>query len=166
VQITTSSGHYWSRNAYELANSSGWIGLETQSRFVERLSEFKAPAYAVRAELKPRDSAVDPDRLCASAVRDVPVFLVGGMGASAPPASVTLLVNSKRSRASAELKSPDGRAGSTARCQRIHDISTRAYDSRCDLSLPQPAKGRYPITITLAEPGEEPEVQTVVLLVP
>lgn len=165
VQVTTSGGQYWSRNAYRLLDASGWTALETGSRHVAALESVREPAFAIRAELRKAAAGDDPDAACARAGREPPTFLLTGLG-SASPSPIWVLLNSKKTPAKVQLSSPDGSARSEGSCERLRDIATRAYDTRCRVTLPGSGAGRYGLTVALTEPGEDPDVQRAWLLVP
>jgi hypothetical protein len=167
VQITTSAGHYWSRNAYRLAPSAGWTGLQTDSRHVNVLDAIRDPAFAVRAELRAGKPGDDPDEVCARANRGTPVLVVAGIGqGESPPADLTVMLNSKMTPARVELSGQQGAGRSVGRCERLRDVAIRAYDTRCRIALPPAAAGRHELLVTLTEPGEEPEVHRLQLLLP
>jgi len=165
VEVTTSGGQYWSRNAYRLLDLSGWTSLETGSRHVSALESVREPAFAMRAELRKATVSDDPDQVCARANREPPVFLLAGVGDSTP-SPVWIMLNAKKTPAKVEIATPAGDARSVGRCERLRDISTRAYDTRCKVTLPGSAAGRYAIQVMLTEPGEESDVHRAWLLVP
>jgi hypothetical protein len=161
VEVITSSGRYWSRNPYDLGPGLGWAPLETNSSYARELERFKAPAFAVRAELRKKSPAVDG---CGQPVEPRPVLLIAGLGSPANwPVPVTVLVNSKGTSVSAKLAGQDS---APQRCRRIDDVLARAYDVACDLSLPGPGKGRLGLELSFADPGGPPDVHQVVILVP
>jgi hypothetical protein len=165
VEVTTSGGQYWSRNAYRLVDLSGWTSLETGSRHVSALESVREPAFAMRAELRKAGQSEDPDQVCARANREPPVFLLAGVGNSTP-SPVWIMLNAKKTPAKVEIATPAGDARSLGTCERLRDIATRAYDTRCKVTLPGSGAGRYAIRVTLTEPGEDADVQRAWLLVP
>jgi hypothetical protein len=167
VQVTTSAGHYWSRNAYRLTAAAGWAGLQTQSRYVSALEAVRDPTFAVRAELRKAGAGDDPDEVCTRALRQPPTLLVAGLGAGANrPSPVVVMLNSKGTPARVEVAGPGGAARNAGKCERLRDIATRAYDTRCEVALPMAGPGKYTLLVTLSEPGEDADLQRVYLLLP
>jgi hypothetical protein len=81
------------------------------------------------------------------------------------PAEITVLINSKRLRGSAELRVPGTKKPvARSQCHRITDVSTRTYDARCDLDVWELDAARYDLVVTLSEPGETPEETMVPLI--
>lgn len=169
VHVTTSAGNYWSRNVYNLGTGARWALLETQSRHVSQLESVHVPAFAVRAELRRTVQGGDPEDACGSATPGTPTLLVAGVGSlAARPSKLSVMINSKR-RPAAKLellRATDLALSALGSCVRLRDITTRAYDTLCEMTLPPDQGDRFVLQVSLLEPGEDPDVQRVQLIVP